>query len=302
VAAAVYRGALATWIHFTVRDIGGEPLPYATTHADTVLFAAAVALIVIVRNERVRLRSPGLAAGALAVILCGLVFNGRRLAWVSVAGALLIIVLMSPWTRFKRRIARAAVFLAPVAMVYLAAGWNSNSSVFAPAAVVRSLVDSKTDASSLWRDIENWNLIRNVADHPFIGLGFGHQYVEYMPVADVSSMYPQYRYIPHNSAVALFVFAGAGGVAAIWALLVATVYLAARAYRKATDPGERAGAVMCVIIVFLYLNQNYGDIGVSSWISPLFLATAAMVAGKLAVATGAWPWPYRRRPIVVGSR
>ena len=213
------------------------------------------------------------------------------------AGALLIVALMSPWTPWKRRAARVALILLPLACGYLAVGWNSAGGVFAPAALVRSVIDSKMDASTLWRDKENTNLVLNISDHPWTGLGFGHEYVEYDKLNDVSGVYAQYRYIPHNGVLALFAFTGALGVSCIWALLVATVFLAARSYRWALRPEERAGAMICIVIVFLYVDQAYGDIGVSLWISPLLLAPAAMLAGKLALSTGAWPWPRGARAI-----
>lgn len=302
VTAAVYRALLAVFVRYTVFAADGEPLAYATTHADSVLFVAALMLLLIVRNERVAgIGRHWLGLPMAAIVVAGMVCNTRRLAWVMLAGALLIVALVSPWTPWKRRAARAALVLIPLACGYLAVGWNSSGGgVFAPVAVVRSVIDSKTDSSSLWRDQENTNLVLNISEHPWMGVGFGHEYTEYQKLNDVSGAYPQYRYIPHNSVLALFAFTGAFGVSSIWAMLVATVFLAARSYRRASRPEQRAGALMCIVIVFLYVDQAYGDIGVSLWISPLILAPAAMLAGKLALSTGAWPWPRRGRTALKG--
>jgi hypothetical protein len=50
--------------------------------------------------------------------------------------------------------------------------------------------------------------------------------------------------------------------------------------------------------VIAYVNQVYGDIGVTQWLGPLLLAPSMAVAGKLAVLSGAWPAPTpRRRPV-----
>jgi hypothetical protein len=294
VVAAAYRGALATFIHFTVQP-GGEPLQWATTHADSILFVDAVALLVILRSERVRLARPLLVWPAALLILSGMVFNNRRLCWVSLAGALLIYACVSPWTPLKRFFARALVVLSPLLILYVGAGWNRATGVFAPVATIRSVVDSKSDSSALWRDRENANLAANIEQHSLFGVGYGHQYIEYKKLDDVSSMYPQYRYIPHNSALALFAFTGAFGVAGIWSILIVTVFLAARAFHRAHRPEDRAAALLAIVMVFVYVNQVYGDIGVSQWISPLTVAPAAAIAGKLALTTGAWPWPRRAR-------
>lgn len=285
----VYRAALAVYIHFNVFLPDGTPLPVSTTHADSMLFSAALLLLLVMRNERVPGARKWWFYPATAIILAGMVCNGRRLVWISAAGALLIVALVSPWTPLKRRVARVLLVAAPLFALYVRVGWNSKSAAFAPAAMARSVLDPTVDASTLWREQENASLVRNIGSHPFFGVGFGHEYVSYESMGDISGMYPQYRYIPHNSVLASFAFAGAIGVAGIWSLLIATVFLAARAYHRACRPCERAGALMCLVVVFGYLNQVYGDIGVSQWLGPLTVAPAALFAGKLAVQTGAWP-------------
>lgn len=285
--AAVIRALLAVYIHNTV-VYNGEPLPYATTHADSMLFSTALVLTFILRNERTSF-GPWLAALVAAILCAGMVANGRRLAWVVVVGSLLAVVLISPWTALKRRMARGALFLAPIVFVYLSAGWNSEAGIFKPAAMIRSVVDSKSDSSSLWRDMENENLIKNIGLHPLIGTGFGHEYIEFEVLPDVAGAYPQFRAIPHNSFLAGWAFAGWAGFTAMWTMLVVCVFMAARAYHRSSRPAVRAASLACVTAVIAYINQVYGDIGVSQWLGPLLLAPAMVVAGKLAVETGAWP-------------
>ena len=53
--------------------------------------------------------------------------------------------------------------------------------------------------------------------------------------------------------------------------------------------------MMCIVLVYLHFNQTYGDIGVSDWLTTFTLAPAMMLAGKLAVETGAFPWKPRKR-------
>jgi O-Antigen ligase len=294
-AAGVYRAALATYIGMTVYD-HGEPLQWCTTHADTILFAAAVLLLVVMWNERVPGARHPLAFVALAILISGMVANNRRLVWVSLTEGLIATLLVSPWTPLKRGVVRVLILSAPFLTLYAAAGWNSNAGVFKPVAKLRSVVDSKTDSSSLWRDMENANLVVNVAGTPFFGVGFGHQYIEYEKLPDVSSVYPQYRYIPHNGVLAQFAFAGAFGVTALWSMLLTTVFLAARSYHRARLPRDRVAAMMSINLVFLFLLQVYGDIGVSQWLAPLTIGPAMVIAAKLAIETGAWPRARRLLP------
>jgi hypothetical protein len=46
--------------------------------------------------------------------------------------------------------------------------------------------------------------------------------------------------------------------------------------------------------VIIYMVQAYGDMGVVSWVGVFIVAPSVVLAGKLAVATGAWPQPRRR--------
>lgn len=75
------------------------------------------------------------------------------------------------------------------------------------------------------------------------------------------------------------------------------VFLAARSYRRATRPVDRAAALAAVSVVIVYALQAYGDMGLQSW-EGLFITAAALgVAGRLADETGAWP----RARAVAGS-
>jgi hypothetical protein len=303
VGSAMYRALLATFVHFRVRLPDGAHLPCSTTHADSRLFAAALLLLIVMMNERVRGSTHWSRFVAAGVILLGMVLNHRRLVWVALAGGLLVVALVSAWTPLKRRVARAAVMFLPVGLLYVAIGWNNPySTVFRPVATIRSILDSKSDGSTLWRDLENMNLALNVSAHPFWGVGFGHEYVEHIHLPDVSQAYPRFKYVPHNSLVALFPFAGPAGVAGVFAMLLATVFLAARTYHGSAQPAVRAAAMLSIVLIYLHMNQSYGDIGVSEWLTTFTLAPAMLMAGKLSVESGAWRWTPRRSSLRILTR
>jgi O-antigen ligase len=160
--------------------------------------------------------------------------------------------------------------------------------------MIRSITDSDSDGSTKWRDYENWNLVFTVADHPVLGSGFGHEYAERWQLPDISSMYRQYRYMPHNSVLGLWASVGVVGFCLIWTLVVAGVFLAARSYRYATRPDHKALALGALGITVAYINQCYGDIGAHAWAGVFVLVPALVSVGKLAVVTGAWPARRRR--------
>jgi len=253
VAAACVKAGLALWVRLTV-SASADVLPTATSHGDSILFACAFALVV-----------------ALVV----------ELAVYASATA----------TRRKRAVRRAALLAMPLLVLYGAVGWTSSARVFAPVRIARSLTAARTDWSTAMRDIENFNLLWTLRDHPLVGTGFGHEYVEKVKAVDISSIFPQYRYVPHNTVLGLLAFGGAAGFTGIFLTLAVGVFLAARAHRFARTPAERAAALTVIAAVIVYLGQSYGDMGLVSWTATFTLAPALAVASRLATATGAWPAP-----------
>jgi O-antigen ligase len=154
---------------------------------------------------------------------------------------------------------------------------------------LRSLAESGTDVSTAMRDIENFNLLWTLRDHPLLGTGFGHEYVEKVKGMDISGIFAQYRFVPHNGILGLLAFGGVLGISGILLTPVVAVYLAARAHRFARSPADRAAALAVMASAVVYLIQCYGDMGFVSWTGVFTLAPAVAVAGKLASATGAWP-------------
>jgi O-antigen ligase len=302
VAAACLKALLAVYIRATVAPPPGEAtLAYATSHADSMLFAVAFCSVVALLIHRRGGKGLFLLAVVLPVLVAGMIANGRRLAWVELAAGVATVIALTPWSATKRSAVRAAVVGSPLALVYAMAGWSSSSSIFAPVHTLRSVVDSKADPSTLWRDLENYNLFFTLRHNPLLGTGYGHGYVEIIPLPDVSSAYELYRFLPHNSILGLWAYGGLFGFTALWAILVVGIFLAARAYRHATTAPDRTAALTSVSIIVVYLVYCYGDLGLGTWTSVFTVAPALAVASKLAVTTGAWP-SRARRPERVSNR
>jgi hypothetical protein len=280
-----------------------QPIEHAaTSHSDSVLFSVACAILVARLAERPSARRLGWCVLLLPILFAAMVANNRRLVWVELAAALLTIYLMNPWTAFKRTLARGALLSIPLLIPYLVAGWNSPSRLFKPVSVIASMTSSShTDASTVMRDIENFNLLNTLKLNPLFGIGWGHPYVEFIRAIDISRLFPQYGYLPHNGLLALFAFNGVVGFFLLFALPVVGVFFAARAYHRAVRPDDRAAAVSAICVVACHLVQCFGDIGTTSWTSVFLLGPALAVAGKLAVVTGAWHVGGSRLPCHVSA-
>jgi hypothetical protein len=226
------------------------------------------------------------------------VLNNRRLAWIE----LLLAFAFVYGLLFRRgwRIHRWVAIGAPVVALYLFLGANQPGALFAPARAF-STAGSNEDSSSLARQEEVRNLLYTLSatGNPLLGTGWGVPYQKVTSVyANFGSDWWQYLYLPHNSLLALAVFGGLVGIFGIWMVIPVGALLAARAYRRATRPLDRAAAMSALCILPAYGAQCYGDIGLQSLTGGLVLGVALGVAGKVAAWTGAQTGAVvpRRRP------
>ncbi|HEY3256102.1 MAG TPA: O-antigen ligase family protein [Polyangiaceae bacterium] len=290
-AAATTRAIAATYIIHTVYtppDENGiiQILPYATTHHDSVLFATAFVILLALAFTRPGKRYLRVVFMIMPILILGMISNHRRMVWVQVALVPFALYAVTPSNPIKRKVQRMLLMAAPVVAVYCMAGWNSGSGLFKPVQVLRSVVDSKSDNSTLWRDIENFDLITTIKQNPIFGVGYGNPYLEVVALPAVD--YPLEKYLPHNSILGLLSSAGYFGYAAMTLLWVVGAFFAMRSYYATTNAIDRAAAIVSFGVVLVYLIQCWGDLGLGAPSGVFLIAPALAVAGKLAVATGAW--------------
>jgi hypothetical protein len=286
VAACIKVGIGLYFLLAIARPQGIVP-PHVTSHHDTVLFVATIAMVVSAWAHRPTLGRFALGSVIVGWIFLGLVINNRRIAFVSLFGSLLVLyfLLRGP---LKRGITRIGLLLTPVFGLYLAAGANRPYGIFSPAARIMSVIRQK-DSSSSMREIEDYNLVATLRGNALFGTGWGHEYNEVSKAIDISDSFGQYRYIAHNSVLWLISIGGYVGFTLMWLPFVAAIFLATRSYRFARTSDERSAASVALAVILSFMVQAWGDMGMQGW-SVAFLAAAAIAtSGKLALATGAWP-------------
>lgn len=291
--AAAYKCMLAFFVVNTIVLEAENPWDrkpaFGTAHADSMVFSLAFSIVIAPFLEGVERRWRWLAAVMLPILILGTISNNRRLAWVQIAAVLFMVYLVSRESRIKRLIRRAALASTPLLIGYMMAGWDSQyGGFFKPVRIVRSVVDTEADVSgsSQWREFENVNIIATFRDNPLLGTGYGHPYKEVIVLPMVE--YPLERYLPHNSLLGLWAYAGTVGFACLTMLWVAGVYFAMRAYHAAVKPSDRAAAIVSFGAVPIYLAQCFGDIGLLSWSGVYIMGASLAIAAKLAVVTGQW--------------
>jgi len=296
--AGLFRAAEAIALRFKFPSV--QMMSHATSHHDSVLFASCVAILAAQVLEMPSRRTLRLFALLVPIYLWGMVANNRRVVWTELALVALVFWLVTPWRPLKIRLARLAVWSVVPLLLYGRLGWNSQSGIFAPVQKVRSMVDSKRDASTLWRDLENFNLVFTYADNPLLGSGFGHPFVEKVKLPDVTNVYELEPYVPHNSVLGLWAFGGLLGFSLLWALFPVGIFFAVRAYRFARTAEERVTALSALAVQICYIMQGYIDLGFGTWGSVFTVAASYALVGKMCVANGAWGHADARRPAVLG--
>lgn len=300
ISAALIKAAVGLYFHFAIAVPRGISSPVILSHSETLLFCLSWALLCarfLEHPDRAGLRR---CLWLLPPILCAVWLNNRRIAYVGLAATLTLVWGYTPRSLAKRAAVRLGLFALPLVAAYFVAGWSSPSPAFRPVAALRTIIspdrraqDAGADTSTRAREIENYNLSRTLRAHP-LGAGLGRGYDEAIKGPDISRNFALYRYVPHNQVLGTLMEGGPLGFFLFWSFLAIGVFLAARAHRFARSAEERCAALGAICAQGLYLIQSWGDMGTQSWSATFLFAAALAVAGRLALATSAWPAEKRR--------
>lgn len=298
VVAAWCKSILAIWARQELPEFVPDKwgvmweVEYATNHGDSLLFACACLVLLVPIFFKPSWRTVRTALICLPLIVVGMVENDRRLVWVELGVGLALLPILSPRTLIARTLKRLLVLFSPVILLYVGLGWFSANPVFGPVKLIRSVVDSKrsdgsVDRSTLFRDVENFNLIYTLQSNPFLGKGFGHPFTAAVQNADLSG-FKEYPFLPHNSLLGLMAFAGGLGVLGLFTPYVVAFYFAVRAQYAARSPEHAIAAAIAIGNLCAYLMHVWGDIGFTEPTGIFTVGASLAIASQLAVATGAW--------------
>lgn len=301
--AACAKATLAIWVRSVLpASFPGEggfmrELEYTTNHGDSLVFACAIAVLLGPLFHRPARRHVAWFVLLTPLVLGGIVANDRRIAWVQVALVCAAYILLNPRSTVTRRLTRLGLLATPLLVVYTAVGWNSASRVFGPVSFIRNLVqpersDGSLDRSTLFRDIENYNLVYTFMPNPVFGTGLGHPF-EVAVQGDALPLFREYGFLPHNSVVGLWAFTGAAGFSGLFATVVVALLLAARAHARALTAEQAIAAAAAIGCLCSYVVHLWADIGFTEAPTIFLVGIAMAVAAQVAAATGAWPTRWR---------
>jgi hypothetical protein len=292
VVAALLRATVCIYYFWTHLSGKVDPLPeYVTNHDDSLLFVLGV-LIVLIGALLKGGRGPWTTVALVVPCLFyAMMLNKRRIAWVELGLSLLLIYTLMGAGPVRSRINRWAAWSAPLVLTYIAVGWGSDSSVFAPVHALLT-TGSNDDPSSLTRQEEVRNLLRTLVGlgNPIFGTGWG------LPYNKMESLWSNYDadwiltlYTPHNSLLGLATYAGLVGIIGIWGVVPMGAYLAARGCRATPELVPRTAGMIALGAIAVFSVHCYGDIGFQSFTGSLLFGAALATIGKVAVWSEALP-------------
>jgi hypothetical protein len=293
--AAVYRAFVLIYFYYAIARHLEEELMSLTNHADTVLFVSGMVVMWVRALEKKKGPIILWTVLVLTVLVIAIVLNNRRIAWLDVGVCALMTYVLMPPSKLKRLMTRTMIFLSPLALAYVVVGWGRSTGIFKPVGSISTMFGSNQDVSSIMRDIENYNLLRTLRGNPLVGTGWGHQYVEEVAAYDISHIFPQYRYLPHNSLLGVIAFNGILGFAAIWQVVPVACYMHARVVTWTTDPTCRSAGLVGLLLLMIVAVQMWGDVAFSHHMVNVMMAVCVGIAMRLPILAGTWTTPPEAR-------
>lgn len=209
------------------------PLEFWYSH-ETGLFLAigcvvGCGMLLSARGDRERLR----ALAFTSLVVAAMLVTGRRSAiLVAGAGAGMLLMFLVP-KRPAATLATAALIAAAGAL-YLGLFWQDPVGPLGePARAVRSQIDPdpRDESSDQYRKDERENLQRTLRVAPFLGVGFGRPFVQYIELPPLE-FWPLQSYTPHQNILWLWLKTGLAGAAVLlgtWMLAMRNCIAAVRA-------------------------------------------------------------------------
>ena len=154
---------------------------------------------------------------------------------------------------------------------------------------IRSVVDTQSDRSSYWREVENWNIAMSMREHAAHRAGArGRVHRDHGQRRHRAEAYREYREWPHNTFLGILLLLGLFGFTAVFGRRGGD--LPGGPLLPAVDgagaPGGRAGEL---VIILCSLVLAWGDLGSAFPQYNVLVALAVSGVALLAPAVGAWP-------------
>jgi O-Antigen ligase len=199
----------------------------------------------------------------LPVVVYTYLLSQRRAAMVALIIAACLIAVMV-YLRSRKQFWKYVPPIVVLVLGFVAATWNNRGTLGLVSSAVKSMffpgsLDSNLQASELYRTIETFNLWSTLRPNFLVGLGFGRPFTVVWPMPDLSTVFEQWQYFPHNSVLGMYINVGIVGFAVV-------LYLFGRAIQMGVvsavehRPDDATIALAAVAFVLMFMVFAFVDI------------------------------------------
>jgi len=238
-----------------------------TSHEDVLFFGAALVLAFASALLLGRTRITYSLAALVPPIMVAQLLTQRRVAFIALAAALMVVTACLVAVRKRRTLVVIAV--GSVALVaYFAVFWNQTGGVLGqPVRAVKGVIAPETISerdrlSNVWRDIENSNITFTLREVPLTGVGLGQEYLFEREPPELTG-FAYWRYMTHNAVAWVWLKAGLLGFASLWWIVVQTVVAGARLIRQLEQPRDKLVACLPIALVVAQVVYSAVDLGLT---------------------------------------
>lgn len=231
---------------------------------DTPIFMNIAVILLVARLVWPATGRQRLAALLIPLIIYAQMVTERRAGWVSLDVGLILIAI------FVFRLRRKAFYfiVLPLLLVYvgyLGVFWNAQGAIAQPARAVRSVnnPEGRDLQSNIARMVERANIRMNIHAHPVTGLGFGQQYIFYLPMADLS-WWPLWHYVAHTQLMWLWMKMGPVAFITFLTLCGAGIVRGVQLLKVAANNQSAPYLVAIVAALLMLVVYSYVDIALNS--------------------------------------
>jgi hypothetical protein len=218
-----------------------------------------------------------------------MIVSQRRAGFITLLAGCVLLALTLFW-RQRATFWKVVPACTIIAIGYVGAFWNSDSSIGFGAQAVKGVIApeqlSQADqASDIYRIIENIDVHATVRSAPITGIGFGQPFLRPLKLPDISK-FEFNAYLPHNSFMWIWIKTGFIGFATMIYVVGRAVSLGANRSRRVPDGPDAVVNTTAVLFVVMYMIYTYVDIAWDSRNMILLGAVLAIVSADPAKKMG----------------
>lgn len=283
---AVYRHLVYIRPGYTL----DEPLDLAFIH-EASLVAALAAVLLICRMLWGDSAERRIGYGMLALIPLAALMVMKRRAGIIALDVAVVLLAISLFRHDRIRF----LMIVPIAMVFVAAllalTWNNPGGSGQFARGVQSITDQTSSkptqagedqSSDEYRRRETANARANILARPVQGLGFGKPYDMPNQLPDLSSFWPFFAYIPHNTVLWLWIKGGIVSFLAFVTLVGAAMMRAGQLFVRFRGDPMQVAAITAGLGIAMFTTFAYVDLGLTSPIATVFFGVMLGILASLA--------------------